>query len=127
MTITHEEIEKLRFLAEKATPGPWYHKHGLSDEESGIPGGVWPELVCEDNDGETSMLCDFGNSNRPDADIAFVASANPEVIKDLCRLALRGLEADGLVVALQHIANAEGSRAYVAHDALAAFEKAVGK
>lgn len=72
-------LDKLRELAQAATPGPW---------EWVDPGDTYMPVLT----GETANVCDFGDSEQfypiegtppSDADCAFIAAANPTVILSL--------------------------------------------
>lgn len=88
MTLTREEIERLRRLAEKATPGPWkytenYLGHRVFGSES-----AWEVGYGEYPHGKGLLLSPCKETAE------FIAAANPETLREL----LRGYEAwlDGI-------------------------------
>jgi hypothetical protein len=87
--MTSEELKRLKELCEEATPGPWHCKGGLTEEEVGIPGGMWPELLGVDQDGQEYLLGSLDNSDRPQQDTDFIAEARtalPALIAEVEKL-----------------------------------------
>jgi len=86
--ITREEIEALLKLAVAATPGPW--KQHLVDDTTVICSQR--EICCTFAKGGLSDDLDFNSDTEQfEVDAAFIAAANPVVLKALCTLALQAL------------------------------------
>ena len=86
--ITREEIEALLKLAVAATPGPW--KQHLVDDTTVICSQR--EICCTFAKGGLNDDLDFNSDTEQfEVDAAFIAAANPVVLKALCTLALQAL------------------------------------
>lgn len=84
--MTNEKIEELQKLAEAATDGPWaVGETYIDQEEDGTP--CMPETVVRGMDmrAAVAVCLDFGDNNPlwRDINAAFIAAANPAVIKEL--------------------------------------------
>ena len=87
--ITREEIEALLKLAVAATPGPW--KQHLVDDTTVICSQR--EICCTFAKGGLNDDLDFNSDTEQfEVDAAFIAAANPVVLKALCTLALQALD-----------------------------------
>lgn len=79
MTLSDTELEELKVLAEKATPGPWYSDNGLS-LNTRAPGGGDDSYIANLNDGE------YVENPKCHEDAAFIAASReaiPQLISDL--------------------------------------------
>lgn len=88
-----EKIDRLRYLAQAATPGPWYLSLGwsvrtepseiyMADEKNGMMFAMG-EIICE----QPVSNSDADNAIRK-ANAAFIAAANPETVLWLIELYL---------------------------------------
>jgi hypothetical protein len=67
-------LNELEALAKAATPGPWMHNDYFSVVQT------------HSNEVSLSAVCRKGNSDEPEATLAFIAAANPETILALITL-----------------------------------------
>ncbi len=74
-----KSLDEIKGRLAKATPGPWYVRGGLTDEESGRPGGIPPEVIATDLDGYESLVC--APDNRPLEDAELIAHAPTDLSK----------------------------------------------
>lgn len=85
--MTREELDRLRELASKATPGPWENSRGFVRTKQGIPGNG-NEYRAENFTIKTgcSWVAECRNGEafyNPDGNANFIAAANPSVITAL--------------------------------------------
>lgn len=84
----NEELEKLKLLAEKATPGDWKWLGGCLFGDDDLPNDdpccVLEAAVTFDNDGEPEPFATIEfHHERGNADRDFIAAANPKTVLDL--------------------------------------------
>ena len=76
--MTREDVERLRRLAEEATPGPWYWDEG--------------ELLAADGDPICVGAMPQGRAEQQDeANDAYLSSLDPSTVQALCDLAEEAL------------------------------------
>lgn len=99
-----ETLNKLKELAQAATPGPWrlHHQPGEKYTPTLTDAGHYDEdyfavAAGIDGDGETVVICDNGqyySVKVREYDCRFIAAANPVAVLELIALADLGLQAE---------------------------------
>ena len=78
------DIEAAKKRCEEATPGPWWMQGRLYEDETGIAGGVYPDVGFEiDEEGGTTAIIQDGIS---ESDADFIAHARTDLPAAIARI-----------------------------------------